>query len=80
MHYLGEIVAGRVQFVREAGRRHLEFWPRFLAEAKPREVAAGEPRKRPLLIFTDGAEEEGDEEGESVVSIGGLIVDPERAP
>jgi len=62
----------------EGGRRHLEFWPGFLKECRPRLIVARERAKRPLVIFTDGAEEEEGEE-ESTVTVGGLIVDPEAA-
>ena len=54
----------------------LGYWPRFLAEARPRRVKARDPRL-PVLLFTDGAEE--GTTPEVVVSIGAVIVDPEGA-
>ena len=50
----------------------LQFWPRFLRAARPREVLFRDTRL-PVLLFTDGAEEDG------LVGVGGVIEDRHTA-
>ena len=76
LHFLSEIVAGRVAKITPEGAELLEFWPRYLREATPRQVSVADKR-RPILVFTDGAEE--GEGGSTEVGVGGLIIDPEAA-
>ena len=74
LHYLGELIAGRQSNTTGVGTELLSFWPDYLERAAPRKVIARDSRK-PILLFTDGAEEGVDPHVE--VSIGGVLVDPE---
>ena len=50
----------------------MKFWPEYLANAKPRLVTESQQDAEPVVVFIDGAEEDGDEGNE--VSIGGILM------
>ena len=75
LHYLADIVSGRTTRVEEEGADLLRFWPTYVAEAKPRTISTRDTR-RPVVIFTDGAEEGAGTN--TSVGVGAVMIDPER--
>ena len=75
LHYLADIVAGRTTRIEAEGAELLRFWPDYVARAKPRTISARDDR-RPVVIFTDGAEEGAG--SETSVGVGAVLIDPEQ--
>ena len=72
LHTLAEVVSGRMAVLDNAARSHLHFWPHHLAMSPPRTITVGDQRP-PVLLYTDGMEEE--EGGETIVGVIGVVVD-----
>ena len=58
LQYLATLAMSPAAPLAEDAKEHLLFWPAFLRNAKPRHILTGDHRP-PILIWTDGAEEEG---------------------